>query len=328
MGGNLAMFAALVLILALGVVSFVLYRIQFSSEARLKRRVEDVIGVIQKDGARDSGPKGGGRKKAIQAKLKELEEKQKGQKAKEGIRELIAQAGMSITPKQFYIYSAITAIVSGLFYIIMGYNPLFTPLVMIAMGLGAPRWYLKYKIKKRMKAFNKLFVDALDVIVRGIRTGLPVGECMTIVANEISDPVGIEFKMIVEGQKLGLTQDEVLERSIKRVPTAEFKFFTIVMVIQRQTGGNLADTLGKLSDVLRQRFKLRDKIQALSSEAKASAGIIGSLPFVVGGALFLINPEYVLRLFNDPIGHVLVGGGAVWMSLGVFVMWRMINFDF
>jgi tight adherence protein B len=202
------------------------------------------------------------------------------------------------------------------------------PLVALTCGVGLPRWIVKHLATKRQKAFTLRFADAVDIIVRGIRSGLPVAECLNIIGREMAEPVGLEFRLIVEGQKLGLTLEEVMTRALIRMPTPELKFFAIVLSIQQQTGGNLADTLSKLSEVLRGRKKLKDKIQSLSSEAKSSAGIIGALPFMVSGLLYLVNPTYMSLLFTTPMGNVMIAGGVVWMGMGVFVMAKMIAFDY
>lgn len=312
---------------ALVVIGYFVYRAQYGEGAKFKKRMDLVIGTSVKKEA-DAAKAGAGRKKAIQAKLKDLEQKQQDKRKGQGLPEKILQSGMQVTPKQFYIYSALFGVFCCVFYMLKGYNPVGLPFVLIATGLGLPRWFLGFKIKRRQKKFTLQFGDAMDVIVRGIRTGLPVGECLNMIGKEMSDPVGLEFRYITEGQKIGLTLMEVLERGLERMPTPEFNFFSIVMNIQQQTGGNLADTLDKLSGVLRERRKLRDKIQALSSEAKSSAGIIGSLPFIVCGLLYLVNPDYMVLLFTNSLGHILIAGGLIWMSLGVLVMWRMINFDF
>ncbi len=192
--------------------------------------------------------------------------------------------------------------------------------------LLVPRFIIKSMAKRRQKQFTANFADAIDLIVRGIKSGLPVNECFNVVAREFNPPLGEEFRLMVEGQNLGMTLDDLMDKGIERLPTAEYKFFAIVLQIQRQTGGNLADTLGNLSSVLRQRKQLRDKVQAMASEAKASAMIIGSLPWFVTGVLSVVNPEYLLLLWTEPAGNVMLGVGACWLTLGITVMRKMINF--
>ena len=189
-----------------------------------------------------------------------------------------------------------------------------------------PGWFLSSLYKRRQKKFTREFANALDVIIRGVRSGLPIGECLQIIGREIPDPVGEEFRNLVEGQKIGLTLPELLQRGLQRMPTKEYKFFAIVLQIQQETGGNLADTLENLSTVLRERKQMRDKANALSSEAKSSAAIIGALPFFVMGGISAVNGEYMSVLFDTKAGHITMACGLGWMGLGIIVMRNMINF--
>ncbi|TAN55699.1 MAG: type II secretion system F family protein [Rhodospirillales bacterium] len=303
--------------------------VQHAEKVKLNRRIALVAGTLSTSKSGGGARAAGQRKRMVAAKLKEIEDKAKAKKSSSNsLRDMMLQANLDWTPKRYYIVSAVVAVVGTALYLLKGFPPMVTPLVTITLGLGLPRWVLRKMALRRQKAFTFKFADAVDVIVRGIRSGLPVGECLNIIGREMPEPIGLEFRLIVEGQKLGLTMSEVLDRSLARMPTAELKFFAIVLAIQQQTGGNLADTLSKLSDVLRGRKKLQDKIKSLSSEAKASASIIGSLPFFVSGLLYLINPGYMGILFSDPTGHVLIAGGLAWMGMGVFVMSRMISFDY
>ena len=197
-----------------------------------------------------------------------------------------------------------------------------------AVGLGLPRWLLGFTINRRKKAFSKEFANAIDVIVRGVKAGLPLNECLKIIANETAEPVGPEFRQIVEGLKVGVTLEDGLKRMYDRMPIAEVNFFQIVLTIQQKTGGNLSEALGNLSSVLRDRKRLHGKIQALSSEAKASAGIIGSLPMVVMGLVYFTTPEYIALLFTERFGNFLLLCCAGWMSVGIFVMKKMIDFKY
>jgi len=194
--------------------------------------------------------------------------------------------------------------------------------------LGLPKFYLRTKVKRRLKKFTALFADAIDILIRGVRTGLTIGECLAIVGREMPDPVGLEFRLITEGVQLGITIDDCLTRLYRRVPTAEVRFFSIVLVMQRSTGGNLAETLEKLTEVIRSRKRMRDKIQALSSEAKTSAAIVGSLPILVAMALAALAPKYIATLFTTDTGNWIILSGLVWMTIGVFVMGKIIRFDY
>lgn len=298
-----------------------LYQMAFGPRARLDRRIAAVSGNAQRRAARP----------AAQAKRRQVKLKDRDQaKRKSYLQRLndeIAQAGLAISIRRYYVLSLILGLVSTALYWASGLPRIGVPLVAVTMGLGAPKFILSFRRKRRVKRFVALFPDALDVIVRGIKSGLPVGECIAVIAREMPDPVGTEFRMLAEAQRLGMTLDEALRRSIERVPNPELRFFSIVLTIQQQTGGNLADTLGKLSEVLRNRKKMRDKIQAMSSEAKASASIIGSLPFFVTGILALVAPDYIGLLLSTSAGHTFMLIGFVIMGIGIFVMRQMINFD-
>ena len=269
----------------------------------------------------------GRRQKRIQDKIKQLEKKGEKRGYMDGITDSIMQAGLDITPQAYLVICACTGVISTFVYLFSGMNMVGAIPVFLIGALGLPKFVLGHMAKKRIKLFTAGFADAIDLIVRGIRSGLPVNECFSIIAREFPPPLGEEFRLMVEGQRLGMTIDEILRRGLRRLPTSEYKFFAIVTQIQKQTGGNLAETLANLSSVLRERKSMRDKIQAYSSEAKASSMIIGSLPFAVGGLLSLVNPEYVMLLFTDPKGNIALGISAFWMSSGVFVMKQMINFD-
>ncbi|SDH38927.1 type II secretion system F family protein [Roseospirillum parvum] len=316
--------------LLLMVFAGLILNLQYGPRARLRRRMEAVTGVSltggRKGAAQGKAQPGGGRKKAIQTKLKELEQQRKQQKAV-SLKQRLIQAGLQVSPRGFVLIGLAFGAFSAVVYYLMGYNPIGIPLVLVAMGLGFPRLVLKKLIKRRQKKFTANFADAIDVIVRGIRSGLPVGECMSIIGREFDDPVGPEFQLLIEGQKLGMTLSDVLDRALTRMPTNEVKFFAIVLVIQQQTGGNLADTLSNLSNVLRERKKLKDKIKSLSSEAKASAMIIGSLPIVMTLLLFLVKREYITTLFTDPVGQIMILIGLGWMGTGVLIMNQMVNFE-
>lgn len=291
----------------------------------LRRRLA-AIGVLG-DGREGSEKAETRRQKRIQEKLKQLEEKGGKKSFVDGIRISLLQAGIDAPVSSYFIASAIGAVFLPLFYFLAGLPIQGAALAAIIGGFGLPRWILGFLARRRQKRFTKQFADAIDVVVRGIRTGLPVAECFNVIAREFQDPVSTEFRMIQEGQKLGLTLEDLMRRGLERVPTTEYKFFAIVLQIQKQTGGNLADTLSNLSSVIRERKKLKDKVQALSSEAKSSAMIIGSLPFLVGSVLALTNWEYMSILFTQEVGHYLIGAGLTWMAIGVLVMAKMINFE-
>ncbi|MFQ5784596.1 MAG: type II secretion system F family protein [Alphaproteobacteria bacterium] len=314
--------------LVLSMVGGGVYALKFSPRARLRRRVAAIAdsggsGVVER-GERASGL---AKRKLIQAKLKELEESQKKSKRPNRVRQMLLEAGLNLSVHNFHLLSATMALIGAGIYLLTGFIPAGAILVAIPSGLLLPRWILGYLANRRKQAFTAQFADAVDVIVRGIQSGLPVGECFNIIARESHDPVGSEFRLISEAQRLGLTMDSALARSTERMPTPELKFFAIVMGIQQQTGGNLAETLSNLSRVLRDRKKMADKVRALSSEARTTAMIIGSLPFLMTGLLFLTSPDYIIHLFTDTIGHVLIGAGLTLMLTGSLIMKKMISFE-
>ncbi|HUE78840.1 MAG TPA: type II secretion system F family protein [Sphingomicrobium sp.] len=195
------------------------------------------------------------------------------------------------------------------------------------VGVGGPYFIVGKLIKRRINKFNSNFPDAIELMVRGLRSGLPITETLGIVAQEIPGPVGIEFRAVADKMKIGRTMEVALQETADRLGTAEFQFFVITLAIQRETGGNLAETLSNLADVLRKRAQMKLKIRAMSAESKASAYIVGSLPFVVFALVWMINPEYMGGFFVDQRLIVAGLGGLVWMSIGGFIMAKMVNFE-
>jgi tight adherence protein B len=195
------------------------------------------------------------------------------------------------------------------------------------VGVGGPHFVTGFLIKRRLNKFNVNFPDAIELMVRGLRSGLPITETLGIVAGEIPGPVGVEFRMVSDKMKIGRTMEAALQETADRLGTAEFQFFVITLAIQRETGGNLAETLSNLADVLRKRAQMKLKIRAMSSESKASAYIVGSLPFVVFTLVWFINPHYMAGFFTDQRLIVAGIGGLIWMSMGGFIMAKMVNFE-
>jgi tight adherence protein B len=265
------------------------------------------------------------RRKQITDSLKEIETRNKRKKVP--LEGRITQAGLSWTVKQFYIYSLIAGLGLGAFIFFVDGNIAVTLGATLVGGLGLPRWLLGFLSKRRLKQFVENFPEAIDVIVRGIKAGLPLGDCLRIVANEAHEPLKSEFRQIVEAQAMGLSIGEAVDRLVLRIPLAEASFFSIVINIQQKAGGNLSEALSNLAAVLRDRKKMRGKIAALSSEAKASAGIIGALPFVVAGLVYITSPAYMVLLWTTTTGELVMGACAIWMVIGVFVMKQMISFE-
>ena len=266
------------------------------------------------------------RRKQIMDQLKESDRKER--KARVTMAAKLRQAGLSMKMRTFIIFSVMAGLVSGLVALVLGLNPLLAIGVALVTGLGLPRWVVGFLGKRRMKKFSGEFANAVDVIVRGIKSGLPVHDCFKIIARESPAPLGPEFQRLVEGLGVGLTLSQALDRMYERMPTPELRFFAIVIAIQQKTGGNLAEALGNLSAVLRARRMMGEKIKAMSSEAVASAGIIGSLPPVVMILVSLTTPAYMAKLFTDPRGQFMLLVAVVMMAFGVFVMKKMISFKF
>lgn len=290
----------------------------------LLRQRMNQIGVIG-DGA-PSEKLESRRQRRIQQKIKQLEQKSEKRSIRETIDSAILQAGYQLPTSTFMIVCVAVGMVVTLIYLVAGMPPVGALAAFPFGAIALPMLFLKVVASKRQAKFTEDFANAIDLVVRGVRSGLPVNECFKVCAREFPAPLGEEFRMLVEGQNLGMTVDDLMEKGIERIPTAEYKFFAIVIQIQRQTGGNLADTLAGLSNVLRERKKMRDKARAMASEATASAAIIGSLPFAVALLLSLVNPEYLLVLYYEKTGNYLVGFGLFWMFLGSMVMKKMINF--
>jgi tight adherence protein B len=267
------------------------------------------------------------RRKQIQDSLNQLGEREKQRKKKLNLRTLIAQAGIDLSIRMFWLWSLITGIIMAVVPFVFAL-PWYVCVGCGVVGfLGLPRWFIKFLRTRRQNVFLNDFADAIDVMVRGLKSGLPVTDAMKIIANESGPPVGPEFNEVVEGQRIGISVDQGIERMVERIPLAEVNFLAIVMAIQSKTGGNLSEALGNLSKVLRDRKRMKAKIRSMSQEAKSSAAIIGSLPFIIMGALSILNPAYLNPLFNTTIGNIMLGTCAVWMLTGILVMRKMINFE-
>ncbi len=267
------------------------------------------------------------RKRNMQTAIKDFEKKQAEKKAVITLRRRLDQAGLGATStKMFWIASASLAGLTLMFCLIRHQSLLVMALAAVGTGLGLPRWILSFLKNRRERKFTDDFASAIDVIVRSVKSGLPTNDALRIVSAEFRDPVGSEFKRLVESMKMGVTLEQALKKMFENMPTAEVSFFAIVMTIQLKTGGNLAEALGNLASVLRDRKRLQGKIKAMSSEAKASAMIIGSLPPGVAGIVYLTAPAYISVLFTQRLGNLMLAGCVMWMGLGIFVMKKMMNF--
>jgi tight adherence protein B len=267
------------------------------------------------------------RREQVESSLKEIENRNKRTKSPP-LSTRLAQAGVSWTKQQFLIGSAIFGVLVAAVVFLLDFGPLPALGAGFAAGAGLPRWVLSYLKRRRETQFLERFPDAIDVVVRGIKSGLPLGDSLRVIATESPEPIRSEFRHILETQAVGVPLGEACTKLFERMPLAEANFFAIVISIQQKSGGNLSEALGNLSKVLRDRKKMKGKIKAMSTEATASAGIIGSLPLVVMGVVYLTSPDYITLLWTDRTGQIMLAGSAVWMSTGIFVMKKMINFDF
>lgn len=329
-------FLAIVALAALsaGAVAYALLFNRVADERKAGRRLE---GIKQSEQARDSQRSNkdrsaelARRRKTISESLTTLEEKEKLRDRnirKPPLKVQIKQAGLSITIERFYLYSAICGAVFAAAVFMAGAPIYAAPAALLAGAFGVPRWVVSFIRNRRIKAFLEEFPNALDIIVRAVKSGLPLNDGIRLIANESKEPVRTEFRRIVESQQLGLSIPDAALRMIETMPCPEAGFFGIVIQIQSQAGGNLSEALGNLSRVLRDRKKMRAKVQALSMEAKASAMIIGALPFVVALLVYLSSPGYIMPLFVTSVGHIILGISLTWMMIGILVMRKMINFD-
>jgi len=330
MSSELAPFAiALLAFLCAGGLVFALFSSQLAKQSESYKRFAAVAAHDTLLDRLASGEETR-RKKAIEVTLREQEEKQK---AKHGSKPTLAgrlrQAGLEWSRNKYYVACAASAALS--FLIALG--PLGIGLIPsfgfgLTAGLLLPHLHVSLKRKRRLKGFSDEFPNAVDIIVRGVKSGLPLVDCLRIISLESQEPVRSEFRAILEDQTMGLPMEQAVQRLPERIPLSEANFFAIVIAMQSRTGGSLSEALGNLSKVLRERKKMQGKIKAASSEAKSSAAIIGSLPILVILLIYLTSPDYIALLFTTSAGNLVLGAGAFWMLMGILVMRKMINFDF
>jgi tight adherence protein B len=312
---------------SVGGIFFVFVYPILSGEAKAEKRRAALGGsAVQRRAGDRLAESTANRKRAVSDSLKELEDRETANR-RVSVNDLIARAGLTIPAQKFYLFSAAAALLLALMaYVVTGYL-IAAALAVIIGGLGLPRWALSFMQKRRTNKFIAEFPNAIDIIVRGIKSGLPLGDCIRIIAAEAQEPLKSEFRAIVEAQQMGLSIGDACARLFKRMPISEANFFVIVIQIQQKAGGNLSEALGNLSRVLRDRKRMRDKVQAMSMEAKASAAIIGALPIIVAVLLQLSSPGFIGPLFTTQIGHIMLVISAFWMGCGIMVMKQMINFD-
>jgi tight adherence protein B len=310
---------------AVGGVVWVFLYPALSGERHAEKRMESVAKT--QPAARATRGATRSRRDIIENTLKEFEERHKKSK-NPPLLARIAQAGLSWSKRQFMMISAAIGVV--FFVLALTFGAALVPAMGIgfAGAFGAPRWLLAYLKKRREAKFLDAFPDAVDIIVRGVKAGLPLLDCMKMITVEAPEPLKSEFRVIVETQAIGMPLGEACAKLYERTPLAEANFFAIVISIQQKAGGNLSEALGNLSRVLRDRKKMKAKIQAMSQEAKASAGIIGALPIAVMLLVYVTSPQYISLLWTTSLGHLMLAASVVWMTVGILVMKKMINFDF
>jgi len=312
--------------LAIGGVAWVFVYPFLSGERHTERRMASVA-QAQPIASRPARSTQRARREQVQETLKEIEGRQK--KAKRlPLATRISQAGLTWSKRRFFITAGAFGVAAFLAVLAVGGGPLPALAAAFAAGCGLPVWLLSFLRKRRLARFLNGLPDAVDVIVRGIKAGLPLLDSLKLIAEESQEPIRGEFRAIIETQAIGMPLGEACLRLYERMPVPEANFFGIVVYIQQRAGGNLSEALTNLSRVLRDRKRMKAKIQAVSMEAKASATIIGALPLVVMILVSITSPNYMTILFTDPLGHLMLAGCAVWMSMGVLVMRKMINFDF
>jgi tight adherence protein B len=313
-------------IICAGGLAYALIYPLLSGEAKADKRREAVAQTAARP-TRAKVDDVSAKRSSVEDTLKELERRQKNSN-KPPLQTRIAQAGLTWTNRKFYIISASLGVVGFLTPLIMGLSLLPAAACAIAFGLGVPQWLLNFLKKRRMVAFLNELANSVDVIVRGVKAGLPLGDCLRIIATEAQEPVRSEFRFIVEQTTLGIPLHEAVMKLYERMPVPEANFFCIVVSIQQKAGGNLSETLGNLSKVLRDRKKMKSKIVALSQEAKSSAAIIACLPPAVMFFVYISTPQYISLLWTTDMGRLLLAVCLFWMFTGVMVMRKMINFDF
>lgn len=303
----------------------VLFFVQNAQGKEKRKRLMTVMGVEGAEASKKENPLKEKRKDDLSKKLKELSEEEGSKKKSAPLSLQLQQAGMEISTRTFFIRSVFAGIVFTLL-VMLSDVPAFVVWVSPIIGtFGLPKMFLKFKIKKRQKAFINELADALEAMIRLLKAGMPITECISMVSREFEGPVGEEMALIYEAQKIGVSLPDAVSEAAKRVPIPEMKMFATGISIQVQTGASLSEVLQNLANVIRGRFRLKRKVASLSSEAKASATIIGALPFLVAGALYAVNPTYMELLWTTEQGKTLMYGAGFWMSIGVFVMKQIVN---
>lgn len=332
-GDGITLIALIVLAtLSAGAITYAVFFRSISEEKNVARRMGAVKARSGAGGAdRRPNVDAAARRKSIQDSIKEMEARQQTDTKKSKTPPLsvrLQRAGLSWTKQNFIVLSAAVGVAFAAGGLFLSGKLLIALGVGIIGGVGFPRWLIGYLTKKRIAKFLDELPNAVDVIIRGIKSGLPLNDCLRVIAAEAAEPVKSEFRSIVETQQMGITVSDAVMKLFERVPAQEVNFFATVIAIQSKAGGNLSEALSNLSRVLRDRKKMKAKINAMSMEAKSSAGIIGSLPFIVSTLVYLTSPSYIMLLFSTQTGNMILISGLLYMFVGILVMRKMINFDF
>ena len=292
--------------------------------ADLDDRVNRVVmGQGARKNADNTAPE---RQQFLEQRLKSAQKRREAEEnQKRSLEDKLLEAGLPISRQRFFQFSGLSALVGAAIGFVIG-GKLMAVFFLLIFGLWLPNFSLNFLAGRRRKMFVRDLADALEAVVRGLKAGLPVGEALTMIAREFRGPIATEFSITVDEQKIGFTLAEALSRTAHRMPVPEMNMLAIAISIQAQTGGSLSETFENLASVIRGRIRLKRKIKTLTSEAKASAMIIGALPFLIMGAMTAINPGYMAPLFETPVGYMLLGGSGFWMSLGILVMVKMVSF--
>ncbi len=314
-----------------GVIVAALYP-RLGGRTKGEKRLEQIADTKRKNAADRINAEEGRRRRSVEETLKELEDTQKA-KARTSQRPTlmtrIRQAGLNWSKNTYYLICVATALlVAALSMAGVRFGMLPSAGFGISGGVLLPYLFVNWKRKRRFRQFTNELANAVDVIVRGVKAGLPLVDCLRVIANEAQEPVAGEFREIVEDQTLGMPLADAVARLPERIPLPEANFFAIVVAIQARSGGSLSEALSNLSRVLRDRKKMAGKIRAMSAEAKSSAGIIGSLPIIVGILVYFTSPDYIALLFTTTPGNIVLAIAGMWMFIGIMVMRKMINFDY
>jgi tight adherence protein B len=323
---------ALLAVFSVGGVLVSLLYPRLTGGSKSGKRLESIAATKRQAAADRISAEEGRRRRSVEDTLRELDEAQKARarsSTKPTLTVRMRQAGLTWSKNTYYLVCLAVAFVAfGFLLFVVGFGLIPSAGFALSGGVLLPHFSVNFLRKRRLRKFSDEFPNAVDVVVRGVKAGLPLIDCLKVIAAEAQQPVSTEFQEIVEDQTLGMPLPEAVERLPERIPLSETNFFAIVIAIQARSGGSLSEALSNLSKVLRDRKKMAGKIRAMSAEAKSSAGIIGSLPMVVAVLVYFTSPDYILLLFQTTTGNIVLGISGLWMFIGVMVMRKMINFDY